>query len=240
MQEHIRRAHPEHYISKLPATEESFQLMITTPPSERAPPPPTSNVNQLGRYPDVRCYCDTADIVKGYGNDRNSYYGEDSSPGTPRNLEEYHSNSMLPAASAAAALAQLHNHKLETDLESEGVSHVCSAYHARVQRLIMTRAGCRIRKHTTKPCGIRLSSLPYRQTILSLPATHSLILTPTEGENFFLQCSPLLLPGARPHFLQSRDTQHKIGQGNSLSRNEPVNRNTGGKNLEGKTRNCDE
>jgi hypothetical protein len=28
---------------------------------------------------------------------------------------------MLPAASAAAALAQLHNHKLETDWESEGV-----------------------------------------------------------------------------------------------------------------------
>lgn len=35
MQEHIRRAHPEHYISKLPATEESFMLMINTPPSER-------------------------------------------------------------------------------------------------------------------------------------------------------------------------------------------------------------
>ena len=38
MQEHIRRAHPEHYISKLPATEESIQLMINTPPSERPPP----------------------------------------------------------------------------------------------------------------------------------------------------------------------------------------------------------
>ena len=35
MQEHIRRAHPEHYIAKLPATEESFALMINTPPSER-------------------------------------------------------------------------------------------------------------------------------------------------------------------------------------------------------------
>ena len=32
MQEHIRRAHPEHYISKLPATEESFTLMVSTPP----------------------------------------------------------------------------------------------------------------------------------------------------------------------------------------------------------------
>lgn len=35
MQEHIRRAHPEHYIAKLPATEESFLLMVNTPPTER-------------------------------------------------------------------------------------------------------------------------------------------------------------------------------------------------------------
>lgn len=43
MQEHIRRAHPEHYIPKLPATEESFQRMINSPPSERPalPVPPT-------------------------------------------------------------------------------------------------------------------------------------------------------------------------------------------------------
>lgn len=50
MQEHIRRAHPEHYISKLPATEESFQLMITTPPSERPPPPATSSLGPHGLY----------------------------------------------------------------------------------------------------------------------------------------------------------------------------------------------
>lgn len=30
MQEHIRRAHPSHYIPKLPATEESFLLMVNT------------------------------------------------------------------------------------------------------------------------------------------------------------------------------------------------------------------
>ena len=35
MQEHIRRAHPDHYIPKLPATEESFQLMVNTPPDQR-------------------------------------------------------------------------------------------------------------------------------------------------------------------------------------------------------------
>jgi hypothetical protein len=37
MQEHIRRAHPDFYIPKLPATEESFQLMISTPPTKRPP-----------------------------------------------------------------------------------------------------------------------------------------------------------------------------------------------------------
>ena len=36
MQEHIRRAHPNHYIPKLPATEESFLLMVNTPPEQRA------------------------------------------------------------------------------------------------------------------------------------------------------------------------------------------------------------
>ncbi len=40
MQEHIRRAHPDYYIPKLPATEESFQLMITTPPVHRPQQPP--------------------------------------------------------------------------------------------------------------------------------------------------------------------------------------------------------
>jgi hypothetical protein len=43
-------------------------------------------------------------------------------PNTPRAADEYHGGAMLPAASAAAALAQLHNHKLEPDWESEGVS----------------------------------------------------------------------------------------------------------------------
>ena len=37
MQEHIRRAHPEHYIPKLPATEESFALMVNSAPHERPP-----------------------------------------------------------------------------------------------------------------------------------------------------------------------------------------------------------
>lgn len=43
MQEHIRRAHPSHYIPKLPATEESFLMMVNTPLDQRAqlsPPEP--------------------------------------------------------------------------------------------------------------------------------------------------------------------------------------------------------
>lgn len=48
MQEHIRRAHPEHYISKLPATEESFTLMVNTPPQERPPPPPQPVTSAAG------------------------------------------------------------------------------------------------------------------------------------------------------------------------------------------------
>ncbi|GAO16097.1 hypothetical protein UVI_02039920 [Ustilaginoidea virens] len=71
MQEHIRRAHPEHYIPKLPATEESFLLMINTPPQDR-------------RY-------EQASTAAGQG-----------------------------AASAAAALAELHTVKSERDMDMDG------------------------------------------------------------------------------------------------------------------------
>lgn len=109
MQEHIRRAHPEHYISKLPATEESFTLMVTTPPSERPPPPPAqSNVS----------------APSGYGNDINAFYNKDYSSSTPRTSDELRRGSLLPAASAAAALAQLHNHRPDYDWDSEPVLQV--------------------------------------------------------------------------------------------------------------------
>ncbi|KAG9235764.1 hypothetical protein BJ875DRAFT_528287 [Amylocarpus encephaloides] len=120
MQEHIRRAHPEHYISKLPATEESFQLMINTPPSERPPPTSSSNLGLHGMNP-VHKACHNFSQLAGYANDRLSYYGDETSTrNTPtRTLEDFQSNSILPAASAAAALAQLHNHKLDPDWESD-------------------------------------------------------------------------------------------------------------------------
>lgn len=116
MQEHIRRAHPEHYISKLPATEESFLLMINTPPSERpqTQPNPGSN-NGQSRGP--------IDQTKGYAHDRSAFFRDGSSaPGTPRAFDDYNGGSLLPAASAAAALAQLHTHKLGGEWDPELVS----------------------------------------------------------------------------------------------------------------------
>ncbi|KAI1397637.1 hypothetical protein F4819DRAFT_503223 [Hypoxylon fuscum] len=110
MQEHIRRAHPEHYISKLPATEESFLLMINTPPSDR------SQLHNSAGPPGPNL-----DPTKGYPHDRHAYPRDESSaPGTPRNHDEFSGGSLLPAASAAAALAQLGGqHKFEPDWDHE-------------------------------------------------------------------------------------------------------------------------
>ncbi|GAW18179.1 hypothetical protein ANO14919_076530 [Xylariales sp. No.14919] len=114
MQEHIRRAHPEHYISKLPATEESFLLMINTPPSDRPQAPNSAGPPQSG-----------IDPTKGYPHDRHAFFRDESSaPVTPRHPDERIGGSQLPAASAAAALAQLGGqHKFETEWDSEAGWH---------------------------------------------------------------------------------------------------------------------
>ncbi|KAL8771854.1 MAG: hypothetical protein Q9209_002792 [Squamulea sp. 1 TL-2023] len=102
MQEHIRRAHPEHYIAKLPATEESFQLMINTPPSEKPPPIPTQSFGNTV-----------------YGHDRDvQIQGYAASVAAPRSFSE----SYPAAATAAVALAQLHNHRPDSEFGSEAVS----------------------------------------------------------------------------------------------------------------------
>jgi hypothetical protein len=101
MQEHIRRAHPEHYIAKLPATEESFLLMISTSPSERPQAPPTSAPPH---------HHQPKGPSHGFRRD------ESNGPGTPRRFEEYSGGAMFPAA---AALAQLHNHKSDSGWESD-------------------------------------------------------------------------------------------------------------------------
>ncbi|KAJ5174032.1 uncharacterized protein N7500_001963 [Penicillium coprophilum] len=100
MQEHIRRAHPNHYIPKLPATEESFLMMVNTPLEQRvqlSPPEPA----QPRRPHDVAPERDV--------------YVADGSPATPRALDEPHP----AAATAAVALAQLHHHRLASDWDTD-------------------------------------------------------------------------------------------------------------------------
>ncbi|KAF2838543.1 hypothetical protein M501DRAFT_1004295 [Patellaria atrata CBS 101060] len=127
MQEHIRRAHPEHYIAKLPATEESFALMVNTPPSERPQPPPQPPATSAppapsGLFLGPGSMSSETDWAVGYGpsGDINSYYTEEY---VGRSSDELRRGSLMPKASAAAALAQLHNHRPEEwDSEQEAYS----------------------------------------------------------------------------------------------------------------------
>jgi hypothetical protein len=129
MQEHIRRAHPEHYISKLPATEESFLLMINTPPSERRPLDQTSAPNAQGLSLSQSSLPPPIDHLQGFHERHNYHRDESSNPGTPRLIDEYTnggpvSGPMLGTASAAAALAELHGVKSERDMDTDGVSEI--------------------------------------------------------------------------------------------------------------------
>ncbi|KAK2766257.1 hypothetical protein FQN54_007774 [Arachnomyces sp. PD_36] len=113
MQEHIRRAHPSHYIPKLPATEESFQLMVNTPLDQRSHPPPQPQQQQQQQQP-------ASAIRRADHNDRDPYGADGSSPATPRTIEEAHP----AAATAAVALAQLHHHRLNnSEWDSELDTH---------------------------------------------------------------------------------------------------------------------
>lgn len=112
MQEHIRRAHPNHYIPKLPATEESFLLMVNTPLDQRA---------HLNTQP-------TSSPAKKYGNTLTPYFSPNDSiinyldtspPITPRTIDDAHP----AAATAAVALAQLHHHRLASDWDEMVGSH---------------------------------------------------------------------------------------------------------------------
>ncbi|KAK2803457.1 hypothetical protein FQN51_003564 [Onygenales sp. PD_10] len=126
MQEHIRRAHPNHYIPKLPATEESFQLMVTTPPDQRAhvlPPNAPHPRRGPGSYPLSRPPFTLPPVLSAFLGDladRDLFGAPDrSSPLTPRTLDEAHP----AAATAAVALAQLHHHRLTADWDSEPEMH---------------------------------------------------------------------------------------------------------------------
>ena len=118
MQEHIRRAHPDHYIPKLPATEESFQAMINTPPSARprvtSDPSSSSFLGASGGSAPPRNI--GGPTSSPYGHDqRLSSYG---SPAPSRSLEDQYP----AAATAAVALAQLHGSGKDSDWASDAVS----------------------------------------------------------------------------------------------------------------------
>jgi hypothetical protein len=137
MQEHIRRAHPDHYIPKLPATEESFALMINTPPSERPPLPPSHPTGNHHNVPGMSShapsvgppgqYCSPQSVFAmlteegGHGLDGPSFYRDPYNyDPTPRSSDEYRRGSLLPATSAAEVLAQLHDsrqHEIHWDAE---------------------------------------------------------------------------------------------------------------------------
>lgn len=211
MQEHIRRAHPEHYIAKLPATEESFMLMINTPPSERPQPQQLSAASSASNHQ-----------AKPYSPDRIAYYREDySRPGTPRPYEEYPGAAALPAATnAAAALASLHHYKGNSDWEVEGVS--CqpveqAASQARTHANRTCRSRFRILKEID--CRDRLSSFPlYTSAIPILPVNPSRVSILAGPGIFSHQLLEPRLLADHLHYHPFQDLLVRIGPGNSPSR----------------------
>ncbi|KAK4549298.1 hypothetical protein LTR36_007757 [Oleoguttula mirabilis] len=153
MQEHIRRAHPEYYIAKLPATKESFELMITSPPHER---PPTQDgipiATQQQHHQAVQAqphsdpsglspafHLDPAGLASSFdgyhalGQHDGGYYTAGDSEAAAiynsmqlqqRSSDEYRRGSLIPAASAAAALAQLHYHRPDSDWGGDNMGQV--------------------------------------------------------------------------------------------------------------------
>lgn len=127
MQEHIRRAHPEYYIAKLPATEESFHLMVNSPPSERRNPEQSSAPAPQGLSHSQTVLTPLVDHLEAFHERNHFHRDEPSNPGTPRRIEEIgglntYVPPMLGTAGAAAALAELHGIKNNQDLDLDGVS----------------------------------------------------------------------------------------------------------------------
>ncbi|POS84346.1 hypothetical protein EPUL_002664 [Erysiphe pulchra] len=121
MQEHIRRTHPENYIPKLPATEESFQLMITTLPSDRPQflNKPDLSPKSMSAPSDSNDLSDDKLLVRDKER-KNHFRDSSSSPNTPVNTpkasEERQTKSTI---STAAALTQFQSNSLEPESELE-------------------------------------------------------------------------------------------------------------------------
>ena len=92
--------------------------MINTPPSERPqPPPPTQPFGNTGTVACVGSIGSKLTPLIAYGHDRTTYGESQSSPVPPRSLEDQYP----AAATAAVALAQLHNHQPGSDWGSDAV-----------------------------------------------------------------------------------------------------------------------
>ncbi|TQS39023.1 hypothetical protein Golomagni_00455 [Golovinomyces magnicellulatus] len=177
MQEHIRRAHPQNYIPKLPATEESFRLMISTLSSDPVQLQSKSNLSPHSLFTPFNSNYSLDDKIVDHGGDRKSYYGEDSStPNTPVNktlqvFEERQSVTSIPAAYAAAALAQMHNNRLEPESEIEGEWSSDTEAHKKATRYLIEFSASKIKSNGTKsdpfsPLSRRSELLP---SIISTP-----------------------------------------------------------------------
>ncbi|CAK4032312.1 Hypothetical predicted protein [Lecanosticta acicola] len=154
MQEHIRRAHPEYYLPKLPATKESFDLMISTPPHERPAQDP-NHANHHHHNHHIQQHSDPSGLSPAFhidpglsssfegfhalGQHDGGYYthGDTEAQAIYSNMQaqhqrssdEYRRGSLIPAASAAAALAQLHYHRPDSEWGGDGIGQVIYPSH---------------------------------------------------------------------------------------------------------------
>jgi len=92
--------------------QESFQLMVNTPPQERPPPPPVASSSAPQPQPQTYDYA---------GDDHNTFFETDTFNDPRTSDDVLRRGSLLPAATAAAALASLHNHRAEYDWDSDPV-----------------------------------------------------------------------------------------------------------------------
>jgi hypothetical protein len=161
MQEHIRRAHPDYYIPKLPATEDSFQQMISIVPHrpDRLPTPPT--YTQSGMDTVNPQYISLTSDMSGssYESNKtassyasNTFYNSAHIPATPRPSNELRRPSIIPAA---AALAQLHNSEPKGGWDSE---QVCIGIISQQSSLILDRRCFRTSSRITDICKVILEA----------------------------------------------------------------------------------
>ena len=160
--------------------------MINSPPSERPPPPPlTQSFGNTGKSaPGIGQWTKLIRTV--YGKDRDSYGRVQSSPAPPRISEDQYP----AAATAAVALAQLHNHRPDSDWESEAVGDSrdpCGAL--AVRSLANFGSSSRITPPKVKPdspaCILPSSFRLYRTISTNKFYLHSI---PQDRGSFYLPC----------------------------------------------------